>query len=288
MRRNIFIVTLLFMSCFSFIPISNALSQTYFNISSTGTIVNTSTKVRTLLGCNLNLPSDTVLEALKPEIGIATHWGDLSLDFEDTWLLKDAASLFSEHKIYGMITDPKWHPDPIGLAKWYAEKSLEHPEITGVFLDDTMRQLKTGPPDGWSRETLNEMIRLIRTINPSLKILITYYPEYEANDQFDFDFDEVWFSISFPYQIPNVDALFEFAYTKFNGKRILTAAYPEGGWKNLAWTLDEFRTCLEKFRDYYVQGKTMGATMYIRSGENFLENNPEFLAVAKEVLNPTH
>lgn len=181
--------------------------------------------------------------------------------------------------LYGLITRPKWHPDPVGIARLYANASKTHPKIKGVFLDDLVDQLAKGQ---WTVDLVKQIIATIRGINPNLKIQTTYYPHWKENPATinQFDIDEIWFGCCGPDVVANLDSMFNAAVSAFPGKTIWGAVNPRSEFEG-QMTDAEWRTALTYFRNAYYTGRIQGISIY---NAIHLNANPHLIDIALDVL----
>jgi hypothetical protein len=236
----------------------------------------TSTKVRIMVGESV-FDDPNTLSSIGPDLGIGIVT-QTTAEYQYTILEKLADSV-AEHKVYGYITRPTWHPDPVGIAKWYANAALDHPEIIGVMLDDVIDQLAKGD---WTNEIVLKMIRAIRT-NPQLKIMLTCYPRWgELDKSFNWDFDAVWLAVNGDQVLGNLDYYLNLAYQKFPEKEIWVGVYPNGGWNLPPLTPEQLRAVIITCREHYQRGKIAGIAIY---DCGYMAEHPEMLAILTDDLN---
>jgi hypothetical protein len=165
-------------------------------------------------------------------------------------------------------------------AKWVAELSLEHNEITGLYLNDFYDEIEDGHR---TMEQWREIIAAAKSINPKLDLWVPSYPHRgNENQAYDFDYQGVILNIWDPRNLEAADQHLTTAEAQHAGKLILGGVYINSGSRRARWlTEEQFKNTLKLFVNHINAGKLNGLRIYCAS--QFVER-PEYVTWAKEIM----
>jgi hypothetical protein len=187
--------------------------------------------------------------------------------------------------VFAKIERAAWgwtHDQSLRHAKWVAERSREHPQILGVYLNDFYDEIE----DGHRTEAQwREIISVIRTTNPKLQIWAPHYPHRDqGRHKYDFEIDGVILNLwgNDPKLLARAEEHIAAGLSHHPKRRVIAGLYLNSGQGGGRWlTEQEFRSVLGHFVDMVNAGRLAGLRIF---GAHQFVDRPEYTPWAKDVL----
>jgi hypothetical protein len=220
------------------------------------------------------------------ELGFNTVWTDdpeyTGQAWEDTQMYR-ALQVPGIKYVIPKIERAAWgwtQEGSLKSARWFAELSLKHKEIIGLYLNDFYDEIEEG---NRTMEQWREIIVAAKSVNPDLDLWVPHYPHRGNETQaYDFDYQGVIFNIWDPRNIECAERYLAQAEAQHKGKVMVGGLYLDSGAHGGHWlTEEEFRNLLRLYVRHVNEGKLAGLRIFCACQ---LAEKPEYVQWAKEEM----